>query len=372
MKPDLAALLAHWQRALRLLDWRIKIAYVRGLVSPDGTPCYGLCSRLADNKTAQIQICDPEGNPFDVEQIVIHELLHLHFAPFETSAPAEIAAEEQAVWSIAEALAGAKGTAQEGALVRAALARTSAPSRRMVAPRRQRRAGMNKAQAELLAAAMAAYGAGDKEKGDQIMAQLVASATEEGAEAPVDQAAAVVKAEEGTKTEEKKDEPKPAARGAAQATTSPKIVSEGDVLRLLRQEQERRELLDGNADRPGMSQAFRAALAGLPIVTMRGLIAALPPKPAAPSQEAVQGAAGTRAAASHGTSGPEALTPGSTVDEQFAIKRLGQIMGADPGIVASVRARMAKGEPVGLVTPESIATIRAARTQAAPAAAKVV
>jgi hypothetical protein len=126
VKPDLFALLAYWQKALRLLDWRIAIEYVPDLQSRDGTPCYGLCFPFADNKTAQILVRDPS-TPLDdrpdtasrIEETIIHELLHLHFAPFGGRRPAEIAVEEQAVWAIAEALIQRKGTGQELSLVRA-------------------------------------------------------------------------------------------------------------------------------------------------------------------------------------------------------------------------------------------------------------
>ncbi len=138
MRPDLGALIAYWQKALRLEGWRIQAEYVQNLCASDGSEIYGLCSRVADNRTARIQIRDPETPIADgldpnakVEEIVIHELLHLHFAPFETRSPAEVVAEEQAVWSIAEALYNGKGSGQEGAIVRSMLALTmkAAPAR---------------------------------------------------------------------------------------------------------------------------------------------------------------------------------------------------------------------------------------------------
>ena len=57
-----------------------------------------------------------------VVETVVHELLHLHFAAFGTSSPAEIAHEEQVVWALAEALINAKGTAEEPMLARSMLA----------------------------------------------------------------------------------------------------------------------------------------------------------------------------------------------------------------------------------------------------------
>lgn len=139
MRPDLAALIAYWKKALRLDSWRIQAEYIPNLCTAEGAEVYGLCSHVADNRTARIQIRAPETPIADgldpnakVEEIVIHELLHLHFAPFETRSPAEVVAEEQAVWSIAEALYNVKGTGQEGAIMRSMLALTmkAAPARR--------------------------------------------------------------------------------------------------------------------------------------------------------------------------------------------------------------------------------------------------
>ncbi len=136
---DLLAMVDYWQGALRLRDWRIAVRFVPDLCLPDGSIVHALCSPLVDNRTASIEIRDPStpapGMSGDawVEEAVIHELLHLHFAAFGTREPAAVAAEEQAVWAIAESLIKARGTPQEETLaraMRAALAKASAPSRR--------------------------------------------------------------------------------------------------------------------------------------------------------------------------------------------------------------------------------------------------
>ena len=129
--PDLAALVAHYQRELRLLDWRLDVSYAPDLADSRGRPVWGLCYPTVDAKVATIVIRDPATPPDgataeqaakQVVETVVHELLHLHFAAFGTSSPAEIAHEEQVVWAISEALINAKGTPEEGLIARAMLA----------------------------------------------------------------------------------------------------------------------------------------------------------------------------------------------------------------------------------------------------------
>ena len=106
MKPDLAALVTRYQDLLRLRDWRIDVAYKPDLATRDGRPVWGLCYPTVDSRSARIEIRDPSTPPAGVSledaaaqvvETVVHELVHLHFAPFGNSSPAEIAAEEQAV-----------------------------------------------------------------------------------------------------------------------------------------------------------------------------------------------------------------------------------------------------------------------------------
>ena len=129
--PDLAPLVAPYQRELRLLDWRLDVSYAPDLADSRGRPVWGLCYPTVDAKVATIVIRDPATPPDgataeqaakQVVETVVHELLHLHFAAFGTSSPAEIAHEEQVVWAISEALINAKGTPEEGLIARAMLA----------------------------------------------------------------------------------------------------------------------------------------------------------------------------------------------------------------------------------------------------------
>lgn len=133
--PDLAALVAHYQRELRLLDWRLDVSYAPDLADVKGRQVWGLCYPVPDNKSARIVIRDPSTPPDgataeqaakQVVETVVHEMLHLHFAAFGTSSPAEVAHEEQVVWAIAEALINAKGTPDEAMYARAMLAQIDA------------------------------------------------------------------------------------------------------------------------------------------------------------------------------------------------------------------------------------------------------
>ena len=83
--------IAYWQGVLRLQDWNVRLLVVRrhdmcvkGAIG---------CSDCAtDHKDANIEVCAPEdlytynarfnGEELDYEITLVHELLHLHFAPF--------------------------------------------------------------------------------------------------------------------------------------------------------------------------------------------------------------------------------------------------------------------------------------------------
>ena len=126
--PDLAALAAEWQVLLRLRDWQIDVSYAPDLCDAAGRPVWGLCSPIVDSKTATIIIRDPATPPdgctveqavAQVEETVCHEMAHLWFSPFDNRYPAEIAAEENAVWAFSGALAKLKSPRNDGTLSRA-------------------------------------------------------------------------------------------------------------------------------------------------------------------------------------------------------------------------------------------------------------
>jgi len=86
-QDELEALCATWQRRLRLQDWRVKIRFARSLEL--GADTQGDCDWSLTKKMAAIRILVPGDYPpdasfsQDIEQTVVHELLHLHGAPFD-------------------------------------------------------------------------------------------------------------------------------------------------------------------------------------------------------------------------------------------------------------------------------------------------
>jgi hypothetical protein len=181
--PDLAALVQHYQTSLRLLDWRIDVSYARDLCDHAGNAVWGLCYPVADAKVAKIIIRDPatppEGASPDealrqITETVVHELVHLHFAPFGNRAPAAIVAEEQAVWALAEALVQAKGTEAEQNIARSMVARIHGAARLVgtnIQPLRAATGDSAMTLAEFMAAAKA-LGFDDDASLDEVQAKL--------------------------------------------------------------------------------------------------------------------------------------------------------------------------------------------------------
>lgn len=101
--------LIEWQKRLRLQDWVVKVKIARNKDVAEKSQ--GHCNWVIQKKMATIIILDPLDypddtmHPQDMEQTLVHELLHLHFAPFddEVDTPKEIAI-EQATDCIAYAL----------------------------------------------------------------------------------------------------------------------------------------------------------------------------------------------------------------------------------------------------------------------------
>lgn len=82
-QKSLDRLLSLWQKRLRIQDWDIS-ASIRPHETVDG---YGLTNYNNKLMTATIRLCSPEtasatlgGQPYLLEQTLIHELLHLEFA----------------------------------------------------------------------------------------------------------------------------------------------------------------------------------------------------------------------------------------------------------------------------------------------------
>lgn len=78
--------LTYWQKVLRLQDWDIRASIVRAWEME----CHGAGENQwqTSTKTSLIRICDqvdwpPSQWPQDMEETLVHELLHLHMAAFQ-------------------------------------------------------------------------------------------------------------------------------------------------------------------------------------------------------------------------------------------------------------------------------------------------
>ncbi len=99
---EATAVCAVWQRRLRLSDWDVKIQIVRQSEMKSET-FQGQVGWTINGKQAIIKILDPIDYdpsllwPQDHEQTLVHELLHLHSAPFDdfdAGGPKDVALEQ--------------------------------------------------------------------------------------------------------------------------------------------------------------------------------------------------------------------------------------------------------------------------------------
>lgn len=110
-----------WQETLRLQDWDIKVKIARGngLDLPEGVQ--GRCEWVLAKRLAFIRILDPVDWdktilwPQDMEATLVHELLHLHFAPFDDfpEDSQKNTATEQAIVALSFSLVNLKRTKPE-------------------------------------------------------------------------------------------------------------------------------------------------------------------------------------------------------------------------------------------------------------------
>lgn len=113
-QDELRQLCAEWQKILRLQDWDVVVQISRR-DDTFGNSTMGQVRFNLELKQALIKIIDPIDYPTnviypqDMETTLVHELLHLHFAPFdaENDTPAEIA-QEQAIEAISKGLVALK------------------------------------------------------------------------------------------------------------------------------------------------------------------------------------------------------------------------------------------------------------------------
>lgn len=119
--PDLNQRLRWWQGRLGLRDWKIWIEYVDDLTRDDGRTVWGLCDRIVDNRSAVIRIRTPTtpAEVAEVEDTIVHELLHCVLAPLGGYESATRAAEEQAVWTLSPLLVQLGASASGKVLTRA-------------------------------------------------------------------------------------------------------------------------------------------------------------------------------------------------------------------------------------------------------------
>jgi hypothetical protein len=100
-----------WQQRLRLADWRVTPLW-RDWASMSVLGRSGEVHWNLQQRSATIYLVPPgqrcDGNPDitdgDWEGTLVHELLHLHFAPFDDTGGRHETAQEQALNAIAEAL----------------------------------------------------------------------------------------------------------------------------------------------------------------------------------------------------------------------------------------------------------------------------
>ena len=116
------SLCREWQERLGLLHWHINLRIERHFNMPDNI--WGNCSWTLSTLKATIKILHPEDydpdleglDERDMEQILVHEILHLHFAPFDETpkdsdgnfASSRGIMQEQAIEQISQALVNLK------------------------------------------------------------------------------------------------------------------------------------------------------------------------------------------------------------------------------------------------------------------------
>lgn len=266
MRPDLAQLVAHYQETLRLRDWAISVDYRADLCAADGSPVWGLCYPSPDAKSATILIRDPETPPAGVPvadaeaqivETVVHELVHLHFAPLDLREPAAVRLEEQAVWALSAALVAARGTETETQIARAMLAIVPRTAAGQGVPRASRPGArrMDLTLEELIKVAKA-LGMDPGTSVKDIMAKL---AGQPAAEEPAEPMAAA--AEPPPAEEPAADEAKAVARRVAELAGKPLGAAVAEVERWrashLEAERERAKVA---ADRAALEASERRAL----------------------------------------------------------------------------------------------------------------
>lgn len=84
---EMQRLCQEWQNVLRLEHWDVALSIVRR-ADMDLVDCQGSCNWTQSTALAVIKLLDPVDYPtspfpYDMELVLVHELLHLHFCPFD-------------------------------------------------------------------------------------------------------------------------------------------------------------------------------------------------------------------------------------------------------------------------------------------------
>lgn len=108
-EQELCELCSEWQETLKLQDWEVGLAIAREIDFKRQVQAE--CSWVLPKKMALIKIIDPidyHNEVFlqDMEVSLVHELLHLHYAPFDNfdNESLECVCMEQSIDLIAKAL----------------------------------------------------------------------------------------------------------------------------------------------------------------------------------------------------------------------------------------------------------------------------
>lgn len=112
-EDNLRAQVTYWQKILYLQDWNIEVQASRHWEMPSLT--LAQCEFYLNRKDAIIRLLHPTditglahrfvgGEESDYDISIVHELLHLHFAPFSTNIKHIEIAQEQAINAISRSL----------------------------------------------------------------------------------------------------------------------------------------------------------------------------------------------------------------------------------------------------------------------------
>lgn len=114
----LDSLRREWQKRLKLLDWRIGVKFAELEFLKDITCTeapIGACEHFAETKEAKIWVLqptdwreEPDPRERDVEDTIVHELLHCQFAPFNSNNEVSRLYIEQTIEMLTAALVGLK------------------------------------------------------------------------------------------------------------------------------------------------------------------------------------------------------------------------------------------------------------------------